>query len=346
MTQESYHTNQPFQSFNPPTYRAPLRRTSRQNRCPECGEHGYCEVAVDGSRAHCMNRPSPHPCRSRLGGWWHYYRDDFTPTLKPQPQVTPAKVEPQRANIERIHAVFTDFRRLHLVLSEQHREALRKRGLSDAAIEFAGYRSTPPEPFASNVARSLAATHDLHGVPGFHRDADSWRMVSVGNGFFVPVRDHAGRICGMQIRRDEGAPKYLWFSSANRTGGASSGAPISFAKSHLLKDSDEVTVTEGALKADITAHLLNAPVIGIAGVATFGEDFAANLKQWFPRLRRVACAFDMDVWHKPQVAAALDKLITQLERATFTVRVRTWAEKHKGIDDYLVAQARVQEVAR
>jgi hypothetical protein len=253
---------------------------------------------------------------------------------------------PERASGERIHAVYTDLRRLHLVLSEQHRAALRSRGLSDSAIELAGYRSTPPEPFASNVARALAREHNLQNVPGFYRDGDVWRIVDGGIGFYVPVCDHAGRICGMQIRRDEGTPKYLWFSSAGRGGGASSGAPVHFAKAHLLKDAADVTITEGALKADIAAHLLASPVIGIAGVSTFGDDFAANLKQCFPNLRRVAVAFDMDLWHKPQVAAALDKLITQLERARFTVRVRMWEEQHKGIDDYLVAQTGKREVAR
>jgi phage/plasmid primase-like uncharacterized protein len=188
--------------------------------------------------------------------------------------------------------------------------------------------------------------HDLQGVPGFYRDGEAWRIVECGIGFYVPVRDHEGRICGMQIRRDEGTPKYLWFSSAGRADGASSGAPVHFAKSHLLKETDEVTITEGALKADIAAHLLGAPVIGIAGVSTFGEDFAANLKQRFPKLRRIVVAFDMDMWQKSQVAAALDKLITQLERARFTVRVRTWADAHKGIDDYLVAQMTAREVAR
>jgi len=321
-------------------------RVNRKRPCPVCGKPDNCSIREDGSAAYC--RRSTHGDKQgRDGGWLHIFRDNFTPTTTPRPRVasTPAPMV-ERAPVERCHAVYTDLRRLHLVLSEQHRANLKGRGLSDGAIEVAGYRSTPPEPFASNVARALAATHDLQGVPGFYRDGDAWRMVDAGIGFYVPVRDHEGRICGLQVRRDEGTPKYLWFSSAGRAGGASSGAPVHFAKSHLLKDADEVTITEGALKSDIAAHLLGAPVIGIAGVSTFGEDFAADLKEMFPKLRRVAVAFDMDVWHKPQVAAALDKLITQLERARFTVRVRTWADAHKGIDDYLVAQMTAQEVAR
>jgi hypothetical protein len=291
-----------------------------------------------------MRRPSDRPTRN--GGFLHVFSFDETPPApRPQPIIT-QPTTPERAPVERIHAVYTDLRRLHLVLSEQHRAALRQRGLSDGSIESAGYRSTPTQGYAANVARALARDYDLTGVPGFYREGEAWRMVDCGIGFFVPVRDHEGRICGMQIRRDEGTPKYLWFSSAGRTGGTSSGAPVHFAKSHLLKDADEVTVTEGALKADIAAHLLGAPVIGVAGVSTFGENFAADLKERFPKLRRVAVAFDMDVWHKPQVASALDKLITQLEQRRFIVRVRTWAEKHKGIDDYLVAQLRGLEVAR
>jgi hypothetical protein len=319
-------------------YRAPLVRVNRKRPCPVCGKPDNCSIREDGSAAYC--RRSTHGDKQgRDGGWLHIFRDDFAPTATPRPRIAPSPTPtPERAPVERTHAVYTDLRRLHLVLSEQHRANLKGRGLSDGAIEVAGYRSTPPEPFASNVARALAATHDLQGVPGFYRDGDAWRMVDAGIGFYVPVRDHAGRICGMQIRRDEGTPKYLWFSSAGRAGGASSGAPVHFAKSHLLKDADEVTITEGALKAEIAAHLLGAPVIGVAGVSTFGDDFAANLKQRFPRLLRVLIAYDSDLWRKPEVARALERLAAQLTRARFSVRVRTWSDRFKGFDDYLVAQ--------
>jgi hypothetical protein len=288
-----------------------------------------------------MNNPSPHPCRSRLGGWWHYYRDDFTPQTPRRPQttiITTSPNVPERASGERIHAVYTDLRRLHLVLSESHRAALRSRGLSDSAIELAGYRSTPPEPFASNVARALAREHDLLNVPGFYRDGDVWRIVDAGIGFYVPVRDHAGRICGMQIRRDEGAPKYLWFSSAGRTCGASSGAPQDFTRPELVAASGELLITEGALKSQIISELEGVATCGIAGVTSFKETFGADLRHALPELKRAVIAFDADFRTNENVRRGLKRLTANLRHAGLNVTIRVWsAAIGKGYDDALIA---------
>ena len=91
-------------------------------------------------------------------------------------------------------------------------------------------------------------------------------MVRCRPGYFVPYRDERGRIQALQVRLDSpltGKAKYLWLSSAGRDGGASSGAPVHHAQHHLLADAEEVTVTEGALKADVIGFLTQAPVIGV-----------------------------------------------------------------------------------
>jgi hypothetical protein len=151
-------------------------------------------------------------------------------------------------------------------------------------------------------------------------------------------------------RKDESFGKYIWLSSAEdrdgkpREAGASSGAPCHYALSHMMKDAEAVTLTEGALKAEIAAHLLNQPVIGNAP-SCFGEGFAANLKNDFPQLRTVFVAFDMDFKKNESVKAAMFRLVEQLEKSRFDVRIRTWPDKWKGIDDYLLAVASQKEVA-
>jgi Domain of unknown function (DUF3854) len=227
------------------------------------------------------------------------------------------------------------------VLSHQHREKLRRRGLSDLAIERNGYCSTPAPEHAEQIARAFDWPR-LAGVPGFYRAGVCARMVRCASGFFVPYRDEHGRIQAMQYRLDEplnGKTKYLWLSSRQ----CSSGAPAHHAYHHLLADVEEVTVTEGALKADVIAHFTQAPVVGIAGVSTFGADFATHLRMVAPALRTVIVAFDMDMLQNCAVRAALETLTRQLQRAGLRVRVRTWPVQWKGFDDYLLAQFQRQE---
>ena len=66
---------------------------------------------------------------------------------------------------------------------------------------------------------------------------------------------------------------------------------------------------------------------------------ALRLKASFPKLRRIFVAYDRDLYEKPQVLAALYKLVAQLQACGFRVRVRTWPGPEKGYDDYLLAQS-------
>jgi hypothetical protein len=321
----------------------PVIKTKR--KCPVCDHNSWCSVTADGALCFCMRISAGSFKTARNGAFIHRLVDAPPAERQPRPRPAPTVEDAPRADEDRIVAAYADLIRLHLVLSEEHRRQLHGRGLDDLSIGVNGYASTPTPTFATNVARALARHHDLTGVPGFYRDGGAWRMVSSGAGLFVPVRGADSRIRGLQIRRDEGNPKYIWLSSKDRAGGASSGSPVHFAKPHLLKDAREVTITEGALKADVAAHIMNAPVIAAAGVSNFGADFAASLKEQFPKLKTIYTAFDMDFESNEHVRRAMFRLVAQLERARFTVRVRAWSKKWKGIDDYLLAVSRMEVAA-
>jgi DNA primase len=256
-------------------------------------------------------------------------------------------LEPSQSAAHR-DAIYSTMLRRHLSLKPSHEADLLARGLSREQIRNNGYASTPNARAAAEIVEVLAP-YGLEGVPGFFRDHDRWRMVRTVPGYFVPVRDEHARIQGLQYRVDvkpgSDLPKYLWLSSSDREGGASSGTPIHFAHHHLMASADEVVVTEGALKADIAAHLSGAPVIGIAGVTCFKSDFAEHLRETYLGLRRVIVAYDRDLLEKPQVYQALTRLTDQLTDARFQVRVRTWPPPWKGYDDYLLSQLNQQEVA-
>jgi Domain of unknown function (DUF3854) len=278
--------------------------------------------------------------RTRNGGWLHV--DSTETSRSPSPNnsklCTTFHTQKVEAAPNRKDIIYSALLTEHLSLSEQHREALRARGLSDAEIARNCYRSTPAIGEADTIAAALES-HGLQGVAGFYRGLGRWRLVPMAQGILIPVRDSQRRIRGMQIRRDEAAQggKYIWLSSANRPSGASSGSPIHFSKSGLIPHAQEILITEGGLKGDVCAHLLGVPVIAAAGVNNFGVDFAANLKKRFPHLTKVVIAFDSDFRTKPQVKDALIKLKRSLTHAPFAVSVRVWPSVFKGLDDYLLA---------
>ncbi len=346
MQEQSYH--------NPPAAQVKtwspgrLRRVTRRSPCKACGKPDYCGAFDDGA-AICMRVRSDKSTRN--GGWLHTFGDTYVAPAKPIIK-QPVAATPEIACIERRDAIYSTLIRDHLVLSEKrddsHRTALGKRGLSNEEINRLGYRSAPSPEYGCFVARSLAQ-HDLQGIPGFYRRGDKWLMRDFGPGILIPVRDEHARIQGFQIRRDEpgDGAKYIWFSSANYAGGTSSGSPIHYSKPHLIKDADEVVLTEGALKADVIAHFLDAPVIAAAGVNNFGATFAEDLREKFPHIKTTIIAFDSDFRTKSTVRTALDTLRTRLRLAGFKVVIRTWPERWKGLDDCLLAlsQSNGREVA-
>jgi hypothetical protein len=119
--------------------------------------------------------------------------------------------------------------------------------------------------------------------------------------------------------------------------GASSRAPLNFARSDLIVSSPDIWLTEGSLKSDVAAQLLNVPFIAAGGVSQWGNDFGERFKQRFTDHRAVI-AFDRD-WHdrrdgkpNPHVKRALERLMHQLDGARVRYVVRSWMGP-KGIDD-------------
>jgi hypothetical protein len=172
-------------------------------------------------------------------------------------------------------------------------------------------------------------------------------MAHMVEGFLIPVCDALQKIQGFTIRRMDGRKenKYLWFSSGPnndgepRKGGASSGAPVHVVYPDRILLSDEILLTEGALKADVVGYFTDLPVFAAAGVTNFGDEFASGLRRNYPHLRTAVIAYDRDVMTKAEVYAALCRLARSLERERFKVRVRSWPNEYKGLDDYLCATA-------
>lgn len=308
-------------------------RVSRKRPCPCCGKRDWCSVSLDGSRAVCMRVESDKPTKNR--GWLHILKesDDFTRRPAPRPDLHSHPLAPT----PHLDGIYSTMIRGHLVLSEPHKANLLARGLSEIDIEKNGYKSVPTSLYGGTVAR-LLSEYDLRGVPGFYRERGRWQMFTPGAGFFISVRDSRHRIRGFQIRLDEGSTRYLWFSSASKPEGQSSGAPIHFARPNLIAEQRRVFITEGALKADVIAAKLNAPVIGIPGVTTWPGGFGQKLRRVCPTLREVFLCFDSDFKTNEHVRRALFALIAELRYALYSPSILTW-DTAKGFDDYLTRRA-------
>ncbi len=313
----------------------PLRRVSKRLPCPICQHTDWCGITQDGKFAVCMRIKSNKGTRNQ--GHLHSLDNEISPEILKKANKNHAEVSSCRSGIEQRNTVYSELLGSHLVLSFKHRDELLSRGLSLQAIERNNYKSVPGLAFAGNVARALSGL-ELEGVPGFYFE-EAWKMVARAPGFYIPVKDSQGRIQALQIRQDDDLPRYLWFSSPYKFKGTTSGAPIHFQNSHLIRKTGKAIITEGALKADVIAHLQNTGAIGIAGVSTFPDDFGSKLKDEIPELKETTIAYDSDWLTKPQVKQSLFKLIAQLEKAKLCVRVRTWWNGAKGYDEYLQGAA-------
>jgi hypothetical protein len=233
-----------------------------------------------------------------------------------------------------------------LDLSDAHRNALMRRGLTGEQTDRLGYKSTPSPGRCKGIAERLINDgFPVEGIPGFYADEQGHWTVKFpqwASGFLIPARNILGEILGMQIRLDHPIKdkdghervKYLWFSSADKHMGTSSGSPAHFIGDPCAKT---VYATEGFLKADVS-HFLS----GKTFVATAGAGNTKGLNPVFLALsengtRKVIEADDMDKITNEAVARGASEvcaLARQYNMAPFRL---TWNPIHKGFDDWQLA---------
>jgi conjugative relaxase-like TrwC/TraI family protein len=314
-----------------------LVRVKRGRPCPICDKPTWCSISEDGAMAICMRVPSENETRN--GGYLHILEDSVS---REKVAVTVEVKQHTRAGIERRDAIHQELLGA-LTLTDRDRKNLLKRGLDGAAITRGGYKSVPSSVSVHDVSARFK-DRDMAGIPGFYKQDGSWNLNANDwhSGFLVPVRDIRGRIEGFQIRRAEvktDEPRYVWLSSSNKNDGASSGAPAHFRNPDRVRQTGQVIITEGALKADTAAHLLGDRhcLIALAGVGSFREDFGRWLRELMPGLRQAVIAFDADAASNPAVRHQLERLGETLRSAGLDVRETSWEERQgKGIDDYLL----------
>lgn len=228
-----------------------------------------------------------------------------------------------------------------LTLNPEHRENLRKRGLTDEVIDRCLYRSVP-EHWAGVFVRLKKLKISFIGIPGFYEKNGKAFSACTKPGFFIPYFNADNQIVGMQIRFDDGDKRYRWFSSPGYENGCSAKNIASYGIPGVMpkcaKDKT-VYITEGALKAHIACTLSgnSNPYIALAGVNCFNQWEATCEHLKALGVTHVADAFDSDRESNEHVRNALKKLYAIAARYGITMTRFNWGTAYKGVDDYFLA---------
>jgi Domain of unknown function (DUF3854) len=322
-------------------------RTSRGSPCPICKAGSWCSISGDGAVAKCMKVADGCWRSGSDKNGVRYYLHRLNGAARPDPATLPRISQPitPRADADLLHRAYSALLS-RLFLLPRHREALKRRGLTDAEIDRRGYRYLG---ICGRPTRAKALHAELGdallSVPGFvtkqGKDGEPYLTVAGAAGLLIPVRDTAGRIVAILSRRDD-APqqggKYSYLSSA-RAGGPSPGA-LPHVPLGVTAPCPVCRLTEGALKADVAFALSGLPTVGAAGLA--GRPALDALREL--GCQTIRLAFDADALDNTHVARALSDCSDAMEAAGLAVEMERWdMVDGKGIDDVLAA-GKVPEV--
>jgi hypothetical protein len=276
--------------------------------------------------------------RDRTGARYHLHR--LNGAARPDSTLPPSGPGAPRAGGDLLYRVYSALL-ARLQLSSAHREALRRRGLSDEQIDRLGYRTLPARGRA-RLARDLREQFGdaLLSVPGFvvkqGEGGRTYLTIAGSAGLLVPVRDLAGRIIALKCRSDNPGPsgcRYSYLSSV-KYGGPSPGSPAHVPLG-VQAPAEVVRLTEGELKADVATVLSGLPTVGAASAAAW-----KSVLDLLPALgcKTVRLAFDADAFDNGLVSRALADCFEAGGDRGLAVELERWDKADgKGIDDLLAA---------
>lgn len=260
----------------------------------------------------------------------------FTPQVIPLP---PSLETGKRASPRQLDETYSALLEM-LTLTSTHRQNLRDRGLEDGEIDRLAYRSVPAVGQRRLAAELLKRGCTLEGVPGFYLDErERWTLYTWRSGIIMPERDSAGRILGLQVRKDQAEKhKCYWITGAKQKLGAPHACGLHFARPQAACQTGAAYLTEGIMKADIAAWFSHRCFLAVPGVSHYSA-----VRNALPACRElgihtVLMAFDMDMYENPAVANCFQTIRGILLEEGFQVKQITWDRAFKGIDDYLKGQ--------
>lgn len=294
-----------------------------RTRCPICDRPDFCLIAPDGSKAICMRVDDGGKLvdMGSLGEGWLYVLDGSLQAAQDRPQV-PSRPRPEPADRDTLHRAYSAILGA-LALSDEHRQGLHGRGLTDdARIDAIGLRTLPTRGRARVAAAALEALGgDLEAalrVPGLfqRRDGDrAWLTLGGSPGLLIPTRDTRGRILCLQVRRDEPGPGGCRYQFLTSTGDERGNGPGPVQGAHVPRHEtrpEVLRLTEGPLKAEVSTYLSGILTIAAPGVGAW-RLLLPVLEELRPA--RVLVAIDVDFRTNPRVARDLRDLVAAILEA-------------------------------
>lgn len=229
-------------------------------------------------------------------------------------------------------------------LSDAQREAMLARGMTDDQILAEGYGTLAPggRDELGRIAAEAAGDAVQH-VPGLQR-RDGVIELCAASGMLIPVRDVSGRVVGLRVRLEHVSPgdsRYRWVSSpTDETFAKVDGHTCHVALPPGWVPGDDVRrviVTEGEIKAAITAWRMRIPVIAVPGVGNTGHVLEVVSLLTGGASTAVAVAYDADAETNAFVMAHREQLCQILAAAGHRVELWQWSiAGGKGLDDLIV----------
>jgi len=305
-------------------------------RCNYCGEFGGM-TQLYGAVHGISNANAYHEICELLGYDGKNPGSDNGHMAKRRTDESPQQ---KRADCISIHQTYSMLLSL-LSLAKTHKEQLMARGLSSNDIAKIGYKSVPAFGQQDLCRRIIKSGCVVEGVPGFFKVVDDkgnwngvWDLKLRAPGVLIPVHGIDGKISALQIRLNKPVNdrKYIWLSSTDKVGGASSGSPI-----HFVGDptAERVYITEGPLKGTVAHKLTQYTFICLPSANSMGHLDHLLLCLKANGVKEAVEALDVDKETNIHVAKAAAKLRDKLSSYDFSVKTAVWTDKNlKGIDDY------------
>jgi hypothetical protein len=199
-------------------------------------------------------------------------------------------------------------------LTDDAREGLRNRGLTDAEIDHRQYGYVGEGidiETLQTLAKAVGGGKELARVPGMmidrKRPEKLYWSINAEHSLLIPVRDVNGRIIAMKKRLDNPASdggRYRFLSRPKGSPWPSSGSPCHVPLRSVERpiDAESIRLTEGPLKADIATALTGILTIGVGGVGQW-KSAIPIIAEYKPK--RLLIAFDADCASNPAVAQAV-----------------------------------------
>lgn len=322
---------------------------NRTNPCTICGKSNWCGIAQNGHFVICRRIDNGQgQKRSDTNGsdYWLYPLNGHPLSSGSLPSNKIATPEPERAPPDILDIVYRKILSL-INLSDVHKNSLLKRGFTEEqvlALECRTWTFDGRHELAESLKETLGIETCMK-IPGFYRkkvQKQEWPCLAGPEGLIFAIRNHLGQIVALKIRSDhDGENKYSYLSSTAH-GGPGPGAQVHVP---LFQGpvGATVRVTEGEFKSEIATNRTGMLTLSLPGVTNFRSAIpilkALNAKT-------VRLAFDQDSRTNQNVARALENAASAFRAEGFAIEYETWDSNYNGIDEALIAGAKIEIIGQ